>query len=173
MNDMYCNDYCNQGFSYEPYPINYNHIGRYDDCCRSSSSSSSMSVSSYSDYSSNSNRVDTFYNPAEGFAKGNMQANTYKPYKLVNPGLPTVSNDRERLLLEVQKFGFAMWDLNLYLNTHPTDKNVMMLFDQYRNSYKRAENEYESKYGPLELADTNINTASWEWNKSPWPWEVQ
>ena len=172
MNDMYYNDYYNSGFSYEPYPINNNQHCYHGDFCRGSSSSSSMEVSSCSNCSSSSSRVDTFFNPSEGFAKGNMQANTYKPYKLVNPSLPPVSNERERLLLDVQMYSFAMWDLNLYLNTHPTDKNAMMLFDNYRNSHRRAVNEYESKYGPLHLEKVNTNSASWEWNKSPWPWEV-
>lgn len=171
MNDMYYNDYYNSGFSYEPYPLHNNQQYYCDGCCRSSSSSS-MEMSSCSNCSSNSSRVDTFFNPSEGFAKGNMQANTYKPYKLVNPSLPPVSNEKERLLLDVQMYSFAMWDLNLYLNTHPTDRNVMMLFDNYRNSYRRAVNEYENKYGPLHLENVNTSSASWEWNKSPWPWEV-
>lgn len=170
MNDMYYNDYYNSGFSYEPYPIHNNQSCCYDGCYRSSSSSS-MEMSS-GNCSSNSSRVDSFFNPNEGFAKGNMQANTYKPYKLINPSLPPVSNERERLLLDVQMYSFAMWDLNLYLNTHPTDKNVMMLFDNYRNSYRRAVNEYENKYGPLHLEKVNTNSPTWEWNKSPWPWEV-
>lgn len=171
---MYYNDCYTSGFCYDPYPVNNNHACCYDDCHRSSSSSSSSSYSSSMPVSSFSdNRVDSFFNPNEGFAKGNMQSNIYKPYKLVNPSLPPVSNDRERLLLEVQKYSFAMWDLNLYLNTHPTDRNVMMLFDQYRTSYRKALSDYENKYGPLHVDSTKTNSVSWEWNKSPWPWEVQ
>ena len=164
MNDMYYNDYFNYGCSYEPYPIN-NQCHYYDGNNRNSSSCSNCSSSSDS-------RVDSFYNPNEGFAKGNMQSNIYKPYKLVNPSLPTPSDERERLLLEVQKYSFAMWDLNLYLNTHPTDRNVMMLFDQYRTAYKKAVNDYENKYGPLHVENTSVNSGYWAWNKSPWPWEV-
>ena len=108
---------------------------------------------------------------AEGFAKGNMQANIYKPYKLTNPSVPPVYNERQRLLLDVQKYGFAMWDLNLYLNTHPTDRNTMMIFDQYRNAYKRAVEEYQSKYGALSVSDASTNGGYWSWNKCPWPWE--
>ena len=102
-----------------------------------------------------------------------MQANIYKPYKLTNPILPPVYSERQRMLLEVQKYSFAMWDLNLYLNTHPTDGNAMMLFDQYRTSYNKSVNDYESKYGPLHLESVNTNSGYWQWNKCPWPWEVQ
>jgi len=162
MNDMYYNDYYGSSFSYEPYPING------QDYYNRSSSASSSSYSSSSD-----NRVDSFYNPKEGFAKGNMQANIYEPYKLKNPTLPQADNERERLLLEVQMYSFAMWDLNLYLNTHPTDRNVMRLFDQYRNSYKKAVEEYEARFGALHVDCVNTNNSTWAWNSSPWPWEVK
>jgi len=171
MDNMYYSDYYNAGFSYEPYPVNDNQNCYCDQCYRSNSSSLSDSYLS-SDYSSGDSRVDSFFNANEGFAKGNMQSNIYKPYKLTNPSLPSVSNDRQRLLLEVQKYSFAMWDLNLYLNTHPTDRKVMMLFDQYRTSYKKAVNDYENKYGPLHVENTNTNSGYWAWNRSPWPWEV-
>lgn len=177
MNDIYYNDYCVNGYPYDSYPINNSHNFYFDDCNRSSSnsssSSSSMMVSSCSDCSSYNSRIDAFFSPNEGFAKGNMQSNIYSPYKLTNPTLPVSSNERERGLLEVQKYGFAMWDLNLYLNTHPTDRNTMMLFDKYRTSYNKAKYDYESKYGPLHLENVNTNSGYWEWNKNPWPWEVQ
>jgi spore coat protein JB len=165
MNDTYYNDCFNLGYCYEPYS-HYNTVNSLSDNHLRSSSSLSDSYSLLSN-----DRVDSFFAPAEGFAKGNMQSNIYKPYKLTNPGLPPVYNERQRLLMEVQKYGFAMWDLNLYLNTHPTDRNVMMLFDQYRKSYKKAVEDYQNKYESLSLKDTNTNSGYWEWNKCPWPWE--
>ena len=166
MNDMYCNDCFNFESSYER-PINYSPSMHYDPMCLNANRSSSSSYSS----SFVNDRVDSFFNPAEGFAKGNMQADTYKPYKLTNPSLPQVYTERQRMLLEVQKYGFAMWDLNLYLNTHPTDRNTMRLFEQYRNSYKKAKRDYESRYGALCFEDTKTDSGYWEWNRSPWPWE--
>lgn len=176
MNDTYYGDYFNSSCFYDPYQNNNNCLT--DECYRSSSSSSDNYFSSSSSemcsscYSKHDDsRVDSFFNPNEGFAKGNMQANIYKPYKLMNPTLPQVYNERQRMLLEVQKYGFAMWDLNLYLNTHPMDRNTMMLFDQYRNAHTKAKENYESKYGPLCLEHTPANSGYWLWNKSPWPWE--
>ena len=165
MNDMYYNDYFNNHISYEQYPV----------CGKSCEHRSGSSNGDYSFYDSMylpiTDRADSFFNPVEGFAKGNMQANIYKPYKLTNHSIPPVYNERQRLLLDVQKYGFAMWDLNLYLNTHPTDRNTMMLFDQYRNSYKRALEEYQNKYGSLSVSDTSADGGYWAWNKCPWPWE--
>ena len=154
MNDMYYDEYLS-GYSHSPYSLN-NHRNSYSD-----------------EYSSttNNNRLDSFFSPIEGFSKGNMQTNIYKPYKLTNSQVPNTYNERQRLLLEVQKYEFAMWDLNLYLNTHPMDRNAMMLFDQYRNSYKKAKSDYESKYGGLCLENVETNAGYWPWNKSVWPWE--
>ena len=165
MNDMYYEDYLSSSYPYEQYSMSNSQNQRCNECYRNESSS----IDSYSQLSSS--RLDSFFNPLEGYSKGNMQANIYKPYKLTNPNLPPVYNDKERMLLEVQKYGFAMWDLNLYLNTHPTDRNVMMLFDQYRNMYNKAKQDYENKYGPLCLESTPTNSGYWPWNKCPWPWE--
>jgi spore coat protein JB len=159
MDDMYYNDCFNSGFSYENYPVNSN---QHSICEPSYRNDGSLI---------GGERIDSFFNPSEGFAKGNMQSNIYRPYKLTNPSLPPVYNERQRMLLEVQKYGFAMWDLNLYLNTHPTDRNVMMLFDQYRNAYKKAIQDYQSKYGALSVKDATTNGGYWSWNRSPWPWE--
>lgn len=165
------NIYHNDCFYSDYYPLNNQNListSNYMPHYRSGSSS----YDSLSSSMSGSYREDTFYSPNEGFAKGNMQANIYKPYKIKNPGLPMAQNDRERMLLDVQKYSFAMWDLNLYLNTHPTDREVMRLYDQYRTAYNKARNDYENKYGSLSVCGTNTNSASWEWNNSPWPWEV-
>ena len=189
MNDMYYNDYFGSNYSYDQYPSNSQNMNYDSTCCHCnrnnsgnsssySSDSNYLSDSSYfsdTGYSSSSSnyRVDNFYNPTEGFAKGNMQSNLYQPYKLNNPTLPQPSNDRERMLLEVQKYGFAMWDLNLYLNTHSTDRNAMMMFDRYRQAYRQAVNDYENKYGSLTVEQTNTSKSYWPWNESPWPWEVR
>lgn len=176
MNNTYYDDYFNNACFYDVCPNKDCELydSQYKDRQRTSenqflSSHGEVLENNYSSF--DDNRVDSFFNQNEGFAKGNMQANIYKPYKLTNPVLPQVYNERQRMLLEVQKYGFAMWDLNLYLNTHPMDRNVMMLFDQYRNAHKKAKEDYESKYGPLCLEHTPANSGYWLWNKSPWPWE--
>ena len=51
---------------------------------------------------------------------------------------------------------FALWDMHLYLDTHPGDLNAAML---------RA--EYEAACGKLTAADAH----GVEWLCDPWPWE--
>ena len=70
-------------------------------------------------------------------------------------------------------YSFALQDLNLYLNTHPTDKMVMSLFTKYKVNYNKALEQYENKYGGLELTRVNSDNTYWQWNMCPWPWEVK
>lgn len=161
MNDTSYNDYYSQSFYY-PQSMSENSYWNYETV---------RNMNPFNEYTYQ-DRKDDFYSPNEGYAKGNMQSNIYKPYKIKNPSLPRANNERENLLLDIQKYSFAMWDLNLYLNTHPTDKEVIRLFEEYRIKYREALNRYENKYGSLYVSKTNTNENYWQWNKSPWPWEV-
>lgn len=112
----------------------------------------------------------TFYDPQEGFVKGNLKRDEYDAYKGYVPTVPVIYSEREKDLLNVQKYAFAVNDLNLYLNTHPSDGKAMELFNNYRNEYLNALRNYENKHGPLGLYATKMDVY-WPWNKSPWPWE--
>ena len=63
-----------------------------------------------------------------------------------------------------QQSSFAAWDLRLYLNTHPDDKEALALFRRLCD----------------EAEDPNYATAflegkgcGWGWTDDPWPWECQ
>ena len=118
----------------------------------------------------NTQESRTFFDVNEGFKRGNLEKDTYDAYKSEQPTMPRVYTDREVLLLEVQKYAFAMNDLNLYLNTHHSDGVAMNLFVSYRNMYQSKLDEYQKKYGLICLNDVNVDTY-WQWNKGPWPWE--
>ena len=66
-------------------------------------------------------------------------------------------------------YSFAINDLNLYLDLHPEEKQVLDLFKKYVNEGKMLCQEYVKKYGPLEVTDPMGNKFSWI--DSPWPWE--
>ena len=59
---------------------------------------------------------------------------------------------------------FAMWDLHLYLDTHPNDRTAMALLEKYEEEYAPIAAAYEEQYGPFEAA------SGAEWLKAPWPW---
>ena len=61
---------------------------------------------------------------------------------------------------------FSIWDLHLYLDTHPGDTQAMQLLEQYEAQYAEIKGQYEAQYGPVEPGNGEA------WLKSPWPWEL-
>ena len=74
------------------------------------------------------------------------------------------------LRLEIQRYCFAAHDMHLYLDTHPTDKKAFALFKSLTKKAQELKALYVENFGPLDIAD-NANLDSYDWLKSPWPWE--
>ena len=62
-----------------------------------------------------------------------------------------------------QAEAFMLWDLRLYLSTHPGDKEAMALFRHL------CQNCCEPNYATTFL--TEESCSGWGWMKNPWPWE--
>ena len=113
-----------------------------------------------------------FVMPNEGFLRGNMEAGTYIPYKNMNYIKPSLINEKQKELYKLQEMAFAAHDINLYLDTHPNDSNSIKLYNEYLKQEKMLNDEYERKYGPIDLSDTNaLSMTPWSWINKPWPWE--
>ena len=78
-------------------------------------------------------------------------------------------NKREKLLRSISAVQFALWELHLYLNTHPADMEALSLHEQYEMKLAKLRAEYEEKYGPL----TPMRGEGIDWLKNPWPWEIE
>lgn len=112
-----------------------------------------------------------FVNPTEGFLRGNMEAGTYLPYKNMTYLRPVINGEKQNALYKLQEIAFAAHDINLYLDTHPNDANAIRLYNEYNKQEKRLNDEYERKYGPIDLSDDEgLNVTPWAWIKEPWPW---
>lgn len=107
----------------------------------------------------------------QGFIKGNLFGDLYEPYKGYKPSEVNPSNEREALLEQWQQYSFALVDLNLYLDVYPNDKDALNLFNKYAEIKREITDKYEKMYGPLTI-DGEMTASSWNWIKSPWPWEV-
>lgn len=118
----------------------------------------------------NQNSMPSLYAPEEGYEKGNTFKNLYVPYKNYKPAKLQARNQREALLLELSKYGFAAHELNLYLDLHPEDRSVLQLFNDYSMQAKKLIEEYENKYGPLKVSSDVMQT-SFTWQENAWPWE--
>ena len=75
---------------------------------------------------------------------------------------------KEKLLIRLSSAQFAMFELRLFLDTHPDDRDAKNMFDKYRAKYDTLKKEYEEQFGPLTLNGTNSD----EWLKDPWPWDL-
>ena len=125
---------------------------------------------SYMNNNQMNNKKSELYNPREGFEKGNMFENLYNQYKNYQPAKLTPTNEREKKLYELSAIGFAAHELNLYLDLHPEDRSMFMLFNDYTRQYNRLVEEYERMYGPLNINTEEMNQ-SFTWESDKWPWE--
>lgn len=76
-------------------------------------------------------------------------------------------NENE-LLKQIQEYQFAITDLALYLDTHPTDQKALFLHKRYCIEAKELTDKYQKMYGPLTI---NCPCNKWKWKDEPWPWE--
>ena len=124
----------------------------------------------------NYNYYDTFNTPLygayEGYLKGNMYNNLYEQYKNYKPATIVPKTEKEQDLFNLNQIGFAMHDLNLYLDVYPEDKQIINIFTKYKDLYNELLNNYEEKYGPLFVNSVN-NQSPFEWESKIFPWEVQ
>ena len=111
------------------------------------------------------------YDAYEGFIRGNMFPDLYNQYKVQRPFDVEPMNEQARLLTNIDSLCFAAHDLNLYLDTHPQDRDMIELFNQYRVESNKALQQYESQFGPLFVDSEASMNCPWAWNQSPWPWE--
>lgn len=81
---------------------------------------------------------------------------------------PEKDEKKEDLLKEIQSLYFAINELALYLNTHPTDDKALCLHQEYANQLNLLKEKYEKAFGPLTLY---CPCEQWNWLKNPWPWE--
>ena len=122
-------------------------------------------------YRDNYNLQPKFVIASEGFSKGNLERNSYKPYKNYIPRTPSPLNEKAKKLLEYQMNAFAAHEANLYLDVCPEDKEVLKAYVYYRKETERLLNEYERSYGPLKVCSSMSEVYPWSWVNDPWPWE--
>lgn len=121
-------------------------------------------------YNTNEN-PSQLYDVYNGFIRGNMYPDLFNQYKLKRPYDIKPINEQAEMLTKVDAYCFAAHDLNLYLDTHPYDRDMINLFKELSEDSNQVVKEYETKYGPL-FVDSSI-AYPWQWNASPWPWESE
>ena len=87
------------------------------------------------------------------------------------PSLDTMAKDD--LLRTVQAHSFAMYDLALYLDTHPTDKEALETYLAHKEDCRRAAQKYAERFGALDMQQIGKKDGWAAWSNTPWPWEKE
>jgi len=112
---------------------------------------------------------EKFVSAKEGFLRGNMFKDEYLPYKNMTYVEIKPKNDREAKLYNVMQYAFAITDLNLYLDLHPSDMSALNMLKELIKEEEMVKKEYVNSYGPLDVCEVKGN--KFNWIDSPWSWE--
>ena len=136
------------------------------------SSNTNMNLLNQQDLYRNST-MPSLFSPAVGLDNGSMFSDLYQPYKNYKPANDSANNERESLIRELARMGFAAHELNLYLDLHPDDTSMITLFNDYREKYNQLVKQYDEKFGPLLISSNTLNQTPFLWERDIWPWEVK
>lgn len=76
------------------------------------------------------------------------------------------------ILQRLQEMEFVAVELNLYLDTHPCDRDALHDFNCAVEMIKRYMHEYEEEFGPLlNFGMDGLARDGWQWAEGPWPWQ--
>ena len=117
------------------------------------------------------NTDNNLYGSYEGYLKGNLFRNLYEPYKNYKVANVNIRNEKDELLFNLDQTQFAMHELNLLLDVNPNNKEALNLFNSYKNTYDNLLEDYQSKYGPINVTGSN-NSTPFDWVSGKFPWEV-
>ncbi|MED3624880.1 spore coat protein CotJB [Neobacillus thermocopriae] len=77
-----------------------------------------------------------------------------------------------QIMEQLQAVDFVLVELSLYLDTHNDDLEAIKQFNHYAKERKRLKKMFESKFGPLQQFGNSYSAYPWNWDDSPWPWQV-
>ena len=76
------------------------------------------------------------------------------------------------MLEELQAVDFVLVELTLYLDTHPNDGQALQQYNQCAQKRMHLAHQFEKEFGPLKSFGQSFSMQPWQWNDTPWPWQV-
>jgi len=77
-----------------------------------------------------------------------------------------------QLMEQLQAVDFVLVELTLYLDTHNDDLEAINQFNHYVKERKHLKKAFESQFGPLLQFGNSYSSYPWNWDDTPWPWQV-
>lgn len=108
------------------------------------------------------------YSRMEALQTGTLFPGLDLPFKAAIQAQTKLSNTA---LVELMALDFAIKELNLYLDTHANDQEVLQLYWSYIKLSKEGREKYQKLYGPLYATDLTPEDG-FVWLKDPWPWDL-
>lgn len=78
--------------------------------------------------------------------------------------------DKSTLMRQIAQCEFILIDINLFLDTHPTNERALADYNCYAEQLRALKDMYVMHYGPLENFGNSISEDCWKWNEQTWPW---
>lgn len=73
---------------------------------------------------------------------------------------------------ELMALGFAIKEINLYLDTHPDDEEAIDMLVQLNRLMQAGQQKFVSLFGPQTILDITSGD-TYPWLDNPWPWEYK
>lgn len=74
---------------------------------------------------------------------------------------------------KIHELDFAIHELILFLDTHPTNQKALELLDAYRKRRVSTVKMYEERFGVYIVEKDDVPAdGCWKWLEGPWPWEI-
>lgn len=80
-------------------------------------------------------------------------------------------NAQQTKLLQIQKVGFVVDDLRLYLDTHPDEKTALRLYKEMLGKRRTLMREFATQYYPLTESCMDLEADCYCWPEGKIPWE--
>lgn len=109
------------------------------------------------------------YGSAEALSRGTLFPGLDLPFmNIANKSNPYAGTP----LGDLMSLDFVVKELNLYLDTHPNDKEVFEMMKECIALLEEGRKKYVKMYGPLRLSDLQYSD-HYNWLHDPWPWDYR
>ena len=71
---------------------------------------------------------------------------------------------------QIREIDFCLVETVLYLDAHPDHPQALEYYHRLVDERQKLVEQYEASCGPLTVYG-NTSHCSWDWVKTPWPWE--
>ena len=107
------------------------------------------------------------YSAGDALTRGTLFPGLDLPYlNVVNKNHPYAGTP----LGELMALDFVIKELNLYLDTHPNDKDALVMLHSMNKLMAEGSETYVKMYGPISISDLTSGDA-YTWLNNPWPWD--